>query len=82
MIECEFYTEEQLKPRTQRLDMAYIEEIERKYVKEGEEEQEVGSLESSSEEIQERAENMHSFGDDNVRMSDQTQKDKIKKRHR
>lgn len=43
--------------------MDYIDEIERKYVKESGEERSVDSFESD-EELEDRAMNMHSFGDD------------------
>lgn len=59
-IECEVYTEEQLRPKAQRLDSAYIDEIAKKYADLAESD-DAEMRESDNESASDGAENLHSF---------------------
>lgn len=67
IIECEFYTEEQLKPRAQRLTQDYIDIIQSKYVNEDadddadEASDEDSEMEGDDEHGNDRTKNRHSF---------------------
>ena len=61
-LECEVYTEEQLRPKAQRLSKDYIADIERRYANEEGDPEEVEDSESEDDD-DDCALDMHSFGD-------------------